>query len=392
MQDYCKNDKIPGAVRFGHNWMIPADAEKPADRRRKESTPPPSSSGLLRKSPFLDMTDLYHTPGTADDCIAALARHAETQALFSAAIAYSRGEIDKVYERAWYFLKSRSGFYAVVSGGILLSLVAMWKGDLALWQEARRHLLDAPCKGEKDADIVALSVAAVDSAIRNTNDFPDWFARGCFDYLPKDAHPAARVYYIRSLMIRAQEMAMGTYSIDGLNGLSLMHALPFIMEPMISQMVADRVVLAEVYLRLLCGVAYHQNGDDEAAALHVDKAIRYCLADKLYGPLVEHRRQLGTFLDDRIALIDPAALKRVKTLHKQLHAGWTKLHNAVMKKSVSAHLSPREREVARLVAYGFSDQQIAHRLFISGSSVKALVRAAKNKTGAEKRKQLLDFV
>ncbi len=393
VQDYCKNGKIEGAERFGLNWMIPADTEKPVDGRSKaaKKTTAPQRK-LLRKSPFLDMTDLYSEPGTADKCIEELAYNRETQVLFAAAITYSRGEIDKVYEQAQNLLKNHNGFYATISGGILLSLVAMWKGDLALWNEARQHIINAPCNNDVDRDIVALSLAAADSAIRDTTSFPKWFMRGCFDNLPRDAHPAARVYYIKFLFIAAQALAMGNIELEGVQGLGLMKTLPFIMEPMISQMVVDKVLLAEVYLRLLCGIACHQSGDDETAIIHIDKAVKDCLADGLYGPLVEHRRQLGTFLDDRIALIDANALKKVKELHKQLHMGWTKLHNAVLKKTVAANLSPREREVARFVAYGFSDQKIANRLFISEASVKALVRSAKNKTGVEKRKQLIDFV
>lgn len=393
VQSMCKNGKIANAERFGLNWMIPADAEKPADGRRKSSKSVKTHKAtLLRKSPFLDMTDLYNEAGSADKRIEELSQNKETQALFAAAIAYSRGEIDKVYKQARYFLDNHSEFYTIVSGGILLSLVAMWKGDISLWNEARRHLLQAPCNDEVDNDIVALSIAASDSAIRNTNDFPKWFMKGCFDNLPIDAHPAARVYYIKHLLITAQEVAMGNIEIEGIQGLGIMKMMPFIIEPMISQVVADKIVLAEIYLRLLCGIACHQCGDDSTAIEHIDKAINLCLADKLYGPLVEHRRQLGTFLDDRIALVDPIALKKVKELHKQLNMGWTALHNAVMKKRVSVQLSPREREVARLVVYGLSDLQIANRLLISDSSVKALIRSAKNKTGVEKRKQLIEFI
>ena len=29
----CSNDRIPGAQRAGSRWIIPADAEKPADAR-----------------------------------------------------------------------------------------------------------------------------------------------------------------------------------------------------------------------------------------------------------------------------------------------------------------------------------------------------------------------
>ena len=393
VQGYCKTGRIPGAERFGSSWMLPRDAQKPADcRRRGESERPKERGRLLRRSPFLDMTDLYNEPGCADKRIEELAHNKETQALFSASIDYARGQIDKVYARARYLLSNHHEFYAIVSGGILLSLVAMWKGDMQLWKEARRHLLDVTCADEVDRDIVALSIASADSAIRNTHDYPDWFARGCFDNLPRDAHPAARVYYVKHLIVKAQELAMGSVKMEHLRGLALMKTLPLMIEPMISQMVADKVVLAEIYLRLMCSVAYRQSGDNQLAIAHLDKAIKLCLADGLYVPLVENRRQLGTFLDERIILIDANALQKVKTLHKQMHVGWTMLHNGVMKKTVAVHLSPREREVARLVAYGFTDAQIAERLCITEASVKALVRAAKNKTGTEKRKQLIDYI
>ncbi len=393
VQNLCKLGKIHGAVRFGTNWMIPADAQKPADKRHKAVRENEAAHRpLIRKSPFLDMTDLYNIPGTADECVEALAGHPEAQALFAAEIAYSRGEIDKVYEYANYFLDNHSGFYAVVSGGMLLSLCAMWKGDLQMWQRAKKHIFEAPCKNETDRDVVMLSVAAADSAIRETKDFPEWFRHGCFDNLPADAHPAARVYYIKHLFIAAQELALDNIKLDGVYGLGLIKTLPYIMEPMITQMVTDKIVIAEIYLRLLCGLAYHQSGDDVRAALHIDKAISLALPDKLYGPLVEHRRQLGLFLDERLALADANALKRVKELHKQLHAGWTKLHNAVLKNNVSASLTVREREIARLAAFRLSNTEIAEQLSLSVHTVNTLIIQAKNKTGAENRLDLGAYI
>lgn len=393
VQNLCKLGKITGAVRFGASWMIPADAQRPADKRRKEvkeneAEPRP----LIRKSPFLNMTDLYNTPGTADECIEALSFHPEAQALFAAEIAYSRGEIDKVYEYANYFLKNHSGFYAVVSSGMLLSLCAMWKGDLQMWQRAKKHIFEAPCKDDTARDIVTLSLTAADSAIRETKDFPEWFRHGCFDNLPADAHPAARIYYIKYLFIVAQELALDNIRLDGVYGLGLMKTLPYIMEPMITQMVTDKIVMSEIYLRLLCGIAYHQSGDDERAALHIDKAIALALPDKLFGPLVEHRRQLGLFLDERLALADAEALKRVKELHKQLHAGWTLLHNAVLENNVSASLTVREREIARLAAFGLSNVEIAKQLSLSVHTVNALIIQAKNKTGAKNRLDLGAYI
>lgn len=396
VQDLCRLKLIPGAQRWGRDWMIPENAVRPPDGRSKAGKAAKEAAAahvpLLRKSPILSMTNLYTEPGTADKCIEALSEHPETQSLFMAEIAYSRGQIDEVYRHAREFLMDRSGFYAVMAGGILLGLVAMWEGDIKLWNEAHRHFFDAPCKTDVDRDIIDLAIASTDIAIRDTNKFPDWFARGCFDNLPPDSHPAARVYYIKHLLILAQECALGNAEMKDLGRMGPMRVLPYILEPMISQMVADKIIMAEIYLRLMAAVAYHQIGDDTLGSAHLDKAIRLCLADGLYGPLVEHRRQLGLFLDDHLALIDPQALKKVKALHKQLHAGWTKLHNAVLDRSVQESLTVRELEVARLAAFGMTNQEIATQLSLSVHTVRSLLDSARDKIGVDRRIDLSLYI
>ncbi len=396
VQDLCKMGRVPGAMRFGTNWMIPKLSERPVDGRSKEGKAAMANAEenhpLIRKSPFLDMTDLYSAPGTANESIKALAAYPEAQALFSAEIAYSRGEINKVIAQAEYFLEKHSGFYAVLSGGMLLSLVAMWKGDVSLWYKAKKHLFEAPWTTEKDRDIISLSIASVDLSIRNTKDFPDWFYRGRFENLPADAHPAARVFYIKHLLVSAQDLAAGRLRLNDVSGLGLLRSIPFIVEPMVVQAVVDKTIMVEIYLRLLCAIAYRQTGDDANAVMHLDKAIALCLPDRLYGPLCEHRRQLGLFLDERLMLADPSAAKKVKELHKILHRGWTKLHNAVMNDSVSSKLSSREREVARLAAFGLKDSQIAEQLHLTKASIKSILQMARNKTGVKDRREFGAYI
>lgn len=33
IQKLCEENRVTGAVRFGHAWAIPKDADKPADKR-----------------------------------------------------------------------------------------------------------------------------------------------------------------------------------------------------------------------------------------------------------------------------------------------------------------------------------------------------------------------
>lgn len=386
VQDLCKRGLIPGAKLWERTWMLPGDSVYPGGKSDELNLPMP------RKTPFLDMTDLYHTPGTADAVLQFLAGQPEAQALFEAEIAYCRGNIDAVSKRIPYFLHAHSGFYAIIAGGMLLSLCAMWKGDIELFRKAKAHICEAPCHNDIDRSILDLSLAAADLSIRDLQSFPDWFKRGCFSHLPADAHPAAKVYYVKLLMVYVQELAMNNYSREGMGGMALMKVLPNTIEPLITQAEVDKTVVAEIYLRLLCAVTCHNGGDTERAVYHIDKAIALALPDRLLGILAEHRRQLGYLLDDRLALMDAEAMKDMKLLHKQLNAGWTSLHNAVLARSVSISLTPREREIARLAAFGCSDGEIAQQLNLSKSTVKSIISMAKNKTGAMKRSELVAFI
>ncbi len=396
VQEYCKGGRIPGAFRFGRDWMIPADAERPVDGRSKAGKAAKqaqqNSLPLIRKAPFLDMTDLYTKPGSADEVIKSLAEHPEAQALFAAEIAYSRGEIDKVYEQAQYLLSAHSGFYAVNAGGMLLALAAMWKGDIQLYRNAKIHIAEAPANTDTDRDIMALSLACVNSAVRDLSNYPEWFQRGQFEYLHPDSHAAAKVFYVKYLLVFAQEMAKGEFSLPDVTGMGLMKSIPYITEPLISRVVAEKLVIPEIYLRLLVAVAYHQMGDEASAIKHVDKAIALALPDDLLGILAEHRRQFDYLLDDRLELADPSACKRYKALHKGLLEGWTKLHNSLLSKSVLGALTIRQREIARLAAFGYSNAEIGTRLHISEAAAKKSVYEAMNKAGVDKREELGAFV
>ncbi len=397
VQHLCTLGSVVGAVKFGRDWMIPKDAPRPIDGRSKQARANKAAESNInlpmpRKAPFLDMTDLYTVPGTADEVIESLADNPEAQALFAAEIAYSRGEIDKVYEQAQYLLSAHSDFYAVNAGGMLLALAAMWKGDIYFYREAKVHVTQAPARSDTDRDIMALSLACIDSAVRDISSYPEWFQRGQFEYLHPDSHAAAKVFYIKYLLVFAQEMAKGEFKLPDVTGMGLMKSIPYITEPLISRVVAEKLVIPEIYLRLLVAIAYHQIGDEARAINHVDKAIALALPDGLLGILAEHRRQFDYLLDERLELADPSACKKYKELHKSLLDGWTRLHNSLLSKNVSGALSVREREIARLAAFGISNQEIADRLYMTVDSVKKAVYRIMNKTGAQKREELGAYV
>ena len=387
VQELCKEGKIKGAQRWERTWMIPAHAVLPSAAKGDVPHMP-----MPKKSPFLDMTNIYNTEGDADGRAAMLENNPEAFALLEAQLAYRRGEIYKVYDHARYFLSAHSGFYAILGGGMLLALCAIWRGDMELWVEAKRHICSAPCESEVQRDMISLALAIVDSSVYDNKDYPEWFKRGNFEALPPDAHPAAKVFYTKYLYMSAFGIASKQIDFEGIQGLALMRLIPKTIEPMISQAVVDKTILPEIFLRLSCAVAYYNSGDREHAIVHMDKAIALALADRLYGVLVEYVRHFDGLLEERIALVDPSAVENIKELYGVYSVGWSKLSGAVRNRNIAANLTAREREVAKLVTFGFTSKEIASMLYIAESTVKQTVLRVVQKTGVKDRSEFASIL
>ncbi len=382
VQRLCANGRIEGATRLGRAWMIPKNARKPVDGRTKAARAENDADmPLPRKTPFLYMSDLYSTPGTADEVGEGLSYNHEAQVLFRAEVAYSRGEIDKVYDIASYLLNKHSGFYAVISAGMLLAQCAIWKGDINMWRKAKVHIAEAPAKSDLDRDAMQLAISAVDIMLYNVENFPEWFKKGSFEPLHKDAYPAAKVYYAKYLYAFGYAVAMGLHRVQGTEGLYIMSVISYAVEPMISWARANNTVMSEIYLRLTCAAIYHNCGKETDAIYHIDKAIELALPDKFYGVLAEYCRALDSLMEKRLSLIDENAWKEVKKLYKIYNEGWSKLSGAVRGKNILTTLSNKEREVAKLAAFGMSNPEIAEKLHMSLSAVKQAIRIVMEKSG-----------
>ena len=386
VQALCAGGKIPGAVRLGRDWMIPGTAQKPADGRTKAARAaaqqlPNRDMPMPRKTPFLYMTDLYSTPGSAEESIAALSGNPEAQLLFAAEVAYSRGQIDRVYEHANYLLEKHTGFYAILSAGMLLALCAIWHGDLSMWRRAKVHMAEAPAQTDHERDIISFSLTAADSMLYDVTNFPEWFKIGCFEPLHPDSLPAVKVFYAKYLYVCGYGVATKQMELPGIQGLALMGLLPTTLEPMISQAVADRSVVSEIYLRMICAVVYHNANNDAQAIRHLDRAIALALPDRFYGLLAEYGRTLGKLLEQRLMLADPQAWEQVRRLYAVYNEGWSRLSGSVRGRTLITTLSRKERDVAKLAAFGMKNDEIAAKLHMSLSGVKQAIRVVSEKSG-----------
>ncbi|MBR2948362.1 MAG: helix-turn-helix domain-containing protein [Lachnospiraceae bacterium] len=386
VQNLCRQGKIEGVIRFGTNWMIPEDAVRPGDRRCKEEQ---NGESILcsfpRKSPDLTMTDLYHIPGSAAKVSRMLRSYPEARCLFDAQMAYCRGEIDKALDLLKNMENAARELCTVAGTGMLMASCAIWNGDMQLWNQAKKAISKAPCKGQTEQEILSMILTASDSSVFKYNAYPQWFEQGNFELVWPDMHPMVKVYYAKLLYMVAYGVAARQHEMEGIQGLALMRIIPNSIEPMISQAVVDKTVITEIHLRLLCAAAYHNSGFGELAKKHLNKAIMLALPDRLYGILAEYSRLTDNLVGECLHLVDTEAEKEVSHLYKKYMTGYASLGGTIKQRMISVNLSPREREVAKLIAFGFTNKKVAKTLGIGESTVKTIVQNIMIKTGLNDR-------
>jgi DNA-binding NarL/FixJ family response regulator len=113
------------------------------------------------------------------------------------------------------------------------------------------------------------------------------------------------------------------------------------------------------------------------------------LPDKLYGVLAVNWKILDQLLEDRLARVDTEAVRITKELHRTFELGQAALSSQIRQRVIAVNLSDREHQVAKLVAFGFKNRQIADRLGIGASTVKTTIQRIMTKTGLTDR---TDFV
>ena len=111
---------------------------------------------------------------------------------------------------------------------------------------------------------------------------------------------------------------------------------------------------------------------------------------------VRELKELKTMLSDMTAELAKAlsgkahkdALSRIEALARQMKAGCELILQEIEAPKLSDLLSERELEVALLVGKGFPNMEIAEKLHIKDSTVRAHLTRVYKKTGVESRSGL----
>lgn len=391
VQVLCKKGKLPGAAKFGLNWMIPADAEKPKDGRLRSDGKENDRKPYIvmpKQTPQFMMSVFYCKPGTAANCIESLSDTPETAMLFNGWLSFYQGNLKQALDIVLPLLETEADFYGTLNVGMLTMACAVWKNDAVLWRTARAHISAVACGDKAEREIKEFWFNITDANVVNNTPKSNRNFWEAFYILPEDSLPLAWFYYAKHLHNAALQLARGETATQDVQGMGMMQMYPYMAEPLIVQAHRDGALLSELCMRLLCASAYFNIGEEEKGFHHLDTALNLAVPDKLYGILAEFRELFNTVMDDRLAAIDPEVAKAVKKLHKSTLENW----NAILGQPITLTLTERQREIAKLAALGLTNEEIATRLHISFSTVKSTVSMIMNRTGTTKRSEFRNHI
>ena len=92
-------------------------------------------------------------------------------------------------------------------------------------------------------------------------------------------------------------------------------------------------------------------------------------------------------LEERIALASESAAEAVTELHMIYRVGWSRLSGKVKNTHIATNLTPKEHEVAKLSAFGFSVKEIAAMLYVSESTIKQTIARVIHKAGLQDKSE-----
>ena len=372
VQKLCEQGRVPGAQRFGQYWMIPADAEKPADPRREKNTPENTLSADLS---FVIAATTVPMPNHDPDAILDIVEEECLRLQYEAELAYLRGDFERVmhcYERT-----AGDGAARLRASPVAIA-AAISLGNYRAYIEIETYL-KACIEANPDSDIAAIAELALATAavsVYAPNMVPEWLKTGDFSALPVRARPDA--HYLRAKYFHC------------VNRLDAMLATA---QTALTLCTAEGgITVPELYLRVTCAVACHALGDEGGARRFLMEAMRLALPHGFITPFAEIITAIGGLMEQCLKREFPGSYDAVIGQWQRTWKNWIAFHNQFTKDNITLMLTLREYHIALLVAHRTPYTKIAKQQNISVGRLKNIMRDVYDKLCISGRSELAKLI
>lgn len=375
VNQFCAAGRIEGARKLGGVWAIPAEAEKPSDPRREEK-----SGGepirTARNPALMPLMNTPFVPGRCTACIGAM-EDGPRKEIAWAEYYYFSGQPEKAIRATEPFLTgddvglrlSACWIYAYAN----LSVGKIQRARFALSEVHKTMAAGAEKTPQlRAAEVFVAAAAAVLLHLPLPKDLPP-----TADFLPL-LPPGLRAFalYVQAHYLYLQKEYGKSVGI---------------VEATLA-MGAQQYPISAIYLHLVAVMDYMSLRKPEQARAHLLSAWDLAWPDDLIEGFGEHHGLLGGMLEAVLKQDFPEDFKRIIAITYRFSSGWRRVHNPVTGHDVADDLTTTEFAISMLAARGWTTQEIAEYLNISGNTVKRHLSEAMKKLGVNNRKDLKKYM
>lgn len=342
---------------------------------------------------YSPLTEFYITPGEAEGEAEALEEYiaiysrltnghgSGADALFRAELAYQRGDLSNaeiLAYKAAFLAESKQQSVVQLGAAILLAHIALHKEDTAGWQCAIDSMERAASFDRQDTFVIRSLLDIIQGVLlnefQNQTSIADWLKNADFaGRCPSPSMTNNALFVHLSFLMHQGEFARVIGTVEAVRPA----------EGLLSP-------YRDIFACFLMAVSHMALGNRAKAAEFVEYAARRALPDGLVSPFAAYSRLLHGLVDEVIERDHPALLDKFKTVRKRFSEGWFTLREAYFRCELPADLTPREYEVAKLAAEGLRNSEIAEKLVVTESTVRAHLRAIFRKLQIDRRTKLIE--
>ena len=377
VQQLCAQGRVPGAVKFGKSWAVPAGADKPEDPRavRNWAETAGSTAELLDSDNLMPLMNTPFPHGCCRETVEGM-----------------EGLRRDIAWAEYHYFTGRPEAAAKAAEGCLASPdLAARLSDCLIYAYANLSLGDIPrarfALGELKASLSAAGVkspqfraasafVAVAGAVLLHLPLPEGLPP-VGDFLPF-LPPGLRAF---ALYVQAHSLYLkGEYGLSaGMVEATL-------------AMGAAAYPIPAIYLHLVAVMSYMSLKQTEQAKSHLLSAWEIARPDDLIEGFGEHHGLLGGMLEAVLKPGWPEDFKRIIDITYRFSAGWRRVHNPVTGHDVADDLTTTEFAASMLAARGWTNQEIADHMGISVNTVKRYLSVAMEKLHICRRQDLKQYM
>lgn len=366
VQLWAGSGKLPGAIKHGRDWLIPAGLEKPgkaaAPETELKNIPLPLVNSSFNIGTAADFVTLFDCEDTA--------RLARTEYL------YFTGNFQEAVELSEAFYNNENivikltaclvyAFSNIAVGNTHLAELSLGCIEESVKKELSKESTDA---------LRAYCILIASTAAILMHEECDLELEEHVRYLPEGLKLWALYVISHKLYVAGNNAkALGVVQT--------------------ALLLSDKAYpLAEIYLHLSAAMNYMALKDIESGRRHFLKAWETALPDGFFEPFGEHHGLLCGLIEACLKSEYYAEYKEIIGIANKFSKGWRTIHNDRMKKTVTHNLATTEFVISMLASRGWSNQEIADYMNMSLHNVKRYISIVYQKLDITSRGQLKQYM